>query len=71
MDKLEKEYFEIYKTFKNELFNRFETPKELKKLGDLLKYRRLKKELEGLDEEKIAWKLIEKLKNLIIELEKI
>jgi len=71
MDPLEKEYFEFKRLFNSRTYKRFKTPKELKELGDLLKYRRMKKELDGLDVDALARMLIEQLKDLLAELNKL
>lgn len=68
MDNLEKEYVEFRKLFTTGALNRYEQPKELKELGDLLKYRRMKVMLEGLDVDTMAQDLADTLSELVIDL---
>jgi len=68
MDDLEKEYFRLVKLSKTPQLKKFVDLNKLKELGDLLKYRRMKKDLEGIDEEKLANILIKELKDLFYEL---
>lgn len=67
-DALEKEYFKLKKKFENDANKRYNTPKKLKQLADLLKYRRMKKELKKVDIDKIAKELIRDLNELYIDL---
>jgi len=63
MDKLEKKYFYYRKLFKSKSFS-YDPPEELKELGDLLIYRKLKEKLDGLDVEQLAKAYIVKLEDL-------
>ena len=71
MDKLELQYIDIVKKFDSWSFKRFNPPKALKELGDLLKYRRMKKTLDGLDIDQMAGDLIKELNELVADLNKI
>ena len=63
MNELEKKYLYYKKLF--DLNNsKYDTPKELKELGDLLIYRRLKEKLDGLDVERLAEAYIEELEEI-------
>lgn len=68
MDNLEKEYVDFKKLFTSGVLKRYEQPKELKELGDLLKYRRMKVTLDGLDVDIMAKGLADTLSELVIDL---
>ena len=70
MDKLEKKYFYYKKLFKSNSFS-YDPPEELKELGDLLIYRRLKEKLDGLDVEQLAEAYIVKLEDVYNTLTKL
>jgi len=68
MDKLEKEYLYYKRLFNN---SQYDPPKEIKELGDLLIYRRLKEKLDGLDIERLAAALVIELENIYTALHKL
>ena len=71
MDQLEKDYVYYVKLFKGPMYNKYNAPKQLRELGDLLKYRRMKKSLKNKDVDKLAKDKLEEVEDLLIDLIKI
>ena len=67
-DNLEKDYFYYVKMFDSGVCARYAAPKELKLLGDILKYRRMKEKLDGKDVDKIANELLRRVEETILDL---
>ena len=71
MDNLEKDYYYYVKLFKGPTYKKFRPPQALKELGDLLKYRRMKKMVGKKDVEKMTKDKLKEVEDLLIDLMKI
>lgn len=67
----EKEYMYYVNLFKNGYLKKFGIPGELKELADILKYKIMKDKLKGVDVDDKCEKLLKKLSELVIDLNKV
>ena len=71
MDQIEKDYVYYVKLFKGPMYKKYNPPKALRELGDLLKYRRMKKSLENKNIDKLAEDKLSEVEDLLIDLIKL